>query len=661
MKWYKTLKAKVFFLLFLGPVALLGVALLFGGIANNIDRSFESQHLLYNELELVIEMAEARWSASNSITEAVVTQTDTSQAYNKHKQAFNEAREAFIATDSGYDVSGQVQELNPVIFEQIRRERLILSNVREGDYERANELLTPEYLENNKDLVRSFHQIALSHSAESSAITENIQAQIPDVFFLLMIVFAGTFLLASVMILVAFRRFQNRIDNFTKSAKAIAAGDFSQRVDVQKEDELGQFGQSFNRMAQRLQTAQSSLSREVESRTRALEESLRKLSTEEDELEETEAALLNILEDIKQDEQRLKESEQRYRSLLETVPVGIAVYEDYKVKYANQTALEMVGVESMSQVMGRSIFDFVANESKKEIMQQVAHLEETGEDLDLGEQVFQRRDGEKVYVEAKVVGVMFEGEPAGLTAFIDVSQRKEAEGKLRRLNRLKSRFITALSSVTQAPMEAIAWNLDMLLSGDFDHLNPEQKVLVHHALDNKEKIKRLIENMRMVLDIERGTITLNAAPVSLSSVLTSVAGTMTDGFNVRDLELYMEIPEQKLPAISIDAQKMRVVMRILLENAMFYTPEDGRVDIRLRQEGGVLRVEVEDTGIGVPATEQDEIFTRFFRASNAASRYPEGVGIGLYIARSIIQLHGGEINFDSTEGKGSVFWFELPI
>lgn len=94
---------------------------------------------------------------------------------------------------------------------------------------------------------------------------------------------------------------------------------------------------------------------------------------------------------------------------------------------------------------------------------------------------------------------------------------------------------------------------------------------------------------------------------------------------------------------------------------MFYTPEDGRVDIRLRQEGGVLRVEVEDTGIGVPATEQDEIFTRFFRASNAASRYPEGVGIGLYIARSIIQLHGGEINFDSTEGKGSVFWFELPI
>jgi PAS domain S-box-containing protein len=660
MKWHESLQTRVLILLGLGPIFVLGSLLVFWGPAKQVNQSLNNIDVLHDNLQAVTAMGEARRAAATSVVDAALTGEDRSETYDEQVAVFDAAWRRFVESTGSVEETEKVRGLRDAVNEQTGRELLILSKVRSGETAAARELLSSEHLEKNERLLRSIHDVALGESAKIAQLSDRSQDAIANFFVVFVAMFVVFSLLVLLSVVVFITKFKRRIDGFTKTARAIAAGDFSERVEIEREDELGQFAHSFNRMAQRLQTTRSSLSREVETRTRALEESLRKLSAEEDELEETEEALLNILEDIKQDEQQLKESEQRYRSLLETVPVGIVVYQDYKIKYANQAALEMVGVESVSRVLGENIFDFVAEESKPDVMQQVAHFEETGEDLDLGEQVFQRKDGTRVPVEAKAVGVVFEGEPAGMTAFIDVSKRKKAQEKLQRLNRLKSRFITALSSVTQAPMEAISWNLDMLLSGDFDHLNPEQKVLVRHALDNKEKIERLIENMRMVLDIERGTMSLDTSPVSLSSVVTSVTGAMTDGFNVRDLDLYVDIPEEKLPTVPIDAHKIRAAMVIFLENAMFYTPEGGRVDVRLSQGEGVLRVEIEDTGIGVPEAEKDDIFTRFFRASNAATMHPEGVGIGLYIARSIIELHDGGIGFESTEGEGSVFWFELP-
>jgi PAS domain S-box-containing protein len=661
MRWYESLQIRVLILLGLGPLFVLVSLLVFWGPAKQVNQSLNNIDDLHGNLQSVTVMRETRRAASSAVVEGVLAGEDTTAKYDEKIELFDTAWRRFASSaNASNEKTAEVRRLRSLAITQTGRELLVLSKVREGDISGARDLLTSEYFEQNEQLLEKIHDLAIGESAAMAQMSDRSQEAMTNFFVFYVAMLVAFSLVALLLVFVFIRKFKHRIDGFSDTARAIASGDFSQRVEVKREDELGQFAQSFNRMAQRLETTRSSLSREVETRTRALEDSLRKLSAEEDELEETEEALLNILEDLKQDEQEIKESEERYRSLLETVPVGIVVYEDYKIKYVNQAALEMMGVESASRVMGKNIFDFVADESKANVMRQVSLFEETGEDLDLGEQVFQRKDGTKVPVEAKAVGVMYEGQPAGMTAFIDVSKRKEVQDKLRRLNRLKSRFITALSSVTQAPMEAISWNLDMLLSGDFDHLNPEQKVLVRHALDNKEKIERLIENMRMVLDIERGTMSLDASPVSLSSVVTSVTGGMSDGFKVRDLELYVEIPEEKLPAALIDAHKIRAVLVIFLENAMFYTPEGGRTDVSLRHIDGFLRVEVEDTGIGVPEAEKDDIFTRFFRASNAATMHPEGVGIGLYIAKSIVEAHEGNIGFQSTEGEGSLFWFEVP-
>ena len=250
--------------------------------------------------------------------------------------------------------------------------------------------------------------------------------------------------------------------------------------------------------------------------------------------------------------------------------------------------------------------------------------------------------------------VMQEGKAVGTVEILrDVTEEKEVD-------RLKTDFISIASHQLRTPLSAIRWFSEMLMAGDAGKLKPEQKEFVGNISQSTKRMIELVGSLLNISRLESGRVIVDPKPTNIKQLIEGVVEDLKTDITDRRQTIELDI-DSKLPEVNIDPRLVGQVYMNLLTNAIKYTPNSGRVDVRVVLEGDEIVSEVKDSGYGIPRAEQIKIFDRFFRGSNIVKVETDGTGLGLYLIKVIIESSGGRVWFESEEGKGTTFWFTLPL
>jgi signal transduction histidine kinase len=227
------------------------------------------------------------------------------------------------------------------------------------------------------------------------------------------------------------------------------------------------------------------------------------------------------------------------------------------------------------------------------------------------------------------------------------------------IDKLKSEFISIAAHQLRTPLSAIKWVIKMVLDGDVGELNDEQKKFLFKGYESNERIIVLVNDMLNVSRIEEGRFGYSFEYSDFKKVLDLVIDSLSNVIKRNHIKLVLNLPSD-MPKVYIDNQKMELVLQNLIENAVKYTPEFGKIEISVEFTDSFFKFKIKDNGVGIPMKDQEKLFSKFFRAENVMRMQTEGSGLGLFIVKNIIKKHGGDITYTSEEGKGTEFVATLP-
>lgn len=232
--------------------------------------------------------------------------------------------------------------------------------------------------------------------------------------------------------------------------------------------------------------------------------------------------------------------------------------------------------------------------------------------------------------------------------------------KLAEANRLKSEFINILSHQLRSPLSNLRWCLELLMSGKINPVSQKQLEYFQILKENSDRMRELLRDLLIVNRLETANLPLKFLKFSFRDLLKSLIEEFTPYAKASNVEIETKVPPD-LDQIFSDSEKLKIVIENLLDNAIRYSQKKGKIKIMVEKKGKNLYFEIKDNGIGIPKEDQNFIFQKFFRAENAAKAHARGTGLGLYIVKSIIKQLKGKVGFKSQEGKGSTFWFLIPL
>jgi two-component system, OmpR family, phosphate regulon sensor histidine kinase PhoR len=406
-------------------------------------------------------------------------------------------------------------------------------------------------------------------------------------------------LAAGIALFVSFRSFQSRINRMKEIADLAAAGDFSPRGRDHGDDELADLANTLGR----------SLA--------GLGQTIRTLTDERN----------------------------RSSAILGSMVEGVAVVAgDERILYCNW-AFEQILELPPGSSQGRTLVEALRQADLVALVRKaLSGAEELTGEVEVG--TVRRRN-----FSVTAAPVRSTGANGAVLVLHDITE-------LRRLERVRRDFVANVSHEFKTPLTAIQGFAETLLSGALDD-KTNRAHFVEIIRDHARRLARLTDDLLKLARIEAGRLELEIRPVRVDALVNGCVETARLNAKARGVQIHVDLQENA-PPVPGDGAQLGEVLQNLIDNAVQYTPSGGQIEVKARSNRHDVVFSVSDTGIGIPESDLERIFERFYRVDDARSREAGGTGLGLSIARHIVDAHGGRIWVESAVGQGSRFHFSVP-
>lgn len=453
------------------------------------------------------------------------------------------------------------------------------------------------------------------------------------------------------------------LKRFKEFAEGISSGDFSKTIDLKTDDELMDVAKTLNGMSKNLKDLYENLGARVEEQTQEIRKKAKDLNDQK-------VAILNILEDVEKEKRRseaLANDLEKFKQAVENASDQIVIADaEGTVVYGNKI-LEKITGYTPEEAIGKKAGTLWKKPMPPEYYAHLWNTIKVQKKTFIGEIENKRKNGE-IYTAVISISPIF-NKQGDIVYFValerDITKEKE-------IDKAKTEFVSLASHQLRTPLSAINWYTEMLLSGDAGKITKEQKKFLEEVYRGNQRMVDLVNALLNVSRLDLGTFIIEPASTDVAELIQSVLGELR--FEIKKRKLSVSTSFGTLPDPFLADQKLfRMVIQNLLSNAVKYTSTKGTVTIvvdthskgdalggRFLDEDSLV-VSVTDSGIGIPVGEQDKIFSKLFRATNARESETEGTGLGLYMVKSIIDESGGKVWFVSEEKKGSTFYVALSV
>lgn len=438
-------------------------------------------------------------------------------------------------------------------------------------------------------------------------------------------------------------------------ARAVSGGKNDVRAQVVSKDEFGYLASVFNAMLDRLEQS----TKEIYSKAKELGEKVSLIEKQNTLLEENKKNMLNILEDAQELGVTLRSERDKSSAIISSVNEGLFVVDEKnKVILINPSAEKLLGV-APQECIGKSPNDIVlffkGTEAVPPEENPIARTLRYAESISISAEdnfYYSTPSGKKFPVVMATSPLETNEVKGAIVVFHDIT-----ESKL--FDEAKSSFISVASHQLRTPLTSVRWYAEMLLDEDAGSLNAEQKEFAQEVSDGAARLNETINALLVLSRVESGKLQEDPVVIDLKPFVTNIVSELAPLIAQKKLSASTYIDEDM--SVTADTFMLHEVFTNLISNSIRYTDDGGTITINCHKvDGAETACSVADNGIGIPENQKGKIFEKFFRADNATNKVADGSGLGLSLAKIFVEKWNGRIWFESTEGKGTTFYFTIP-